>query len=83
MPVIGSRAGGLPEVVRDGETGALCEPGDVEGMAGAAIRFLSDEALWLAASTLAAEDARERFSMDEVVGLYERFYRRSLGISDS
>ena len=82
MPVIGSRAGGLPEVVRDGETGALCEPGDVEGMARAGIRYLADDEHWRAASQLAAADARERFSMDEVVGQYERFYRRSLGISD-
>ena len=39
-PVIGSRAGGLPEVVRDGETGFLCAVGDVEGMSAAAIRML-------------------------------------------
>ncbi len=32
-----SRAGGLPEVVRDGETGALCAVGDVDAMAAAAI----------------------------------------------
>jgi glycosyltransferase involved in cell wall biosynthesis len=28
-PVVASRIGGLPEVVRDGETGLLAEPGDV------------------------------------------------------
>src|SRR6476620_1240505 len=37
VPVIGTRAGGLPEVVRDGETGYLYEPGDVDGMASAAL----------------------------------------------
>ena len=83
VPVIGSHTGGLPEVVRDGETGALCEPGDVDGMARAAIRYLSEPERWRAASDLAASDARERFGMDEVVGQYERFYRRALGISDS
>ena len=31
VPVIGSDAGGLPEVVRDGETGFLCPVGDVDG----------------------------------------------------
>jgi len=78
VPVIGSRAGGLPEVVRDGETGALCPVGDVEGMALAAIALLSDAERWRAASTLAAADARVRFGMDEVVEQYERFYTRSL-----
>jgi N-acetyl-alpha-D-glucosaminyl L-malate synthase BshA len=78
VPVIGSRAGGLPEVVRDGETGALCPVGDVEGMAQAAIGLLQDPERWHAMSTLAAADARERFGMDEVVEQYERFYTRSL-----
>jgi N-acetyl-alpha-D-glucosaminyl L-malate synthase BshA len=78
VPVIGSRAGGLPEVVRDGETGALCPVGDVEGMARAAIGLLQDPERWRAASSLAAADARARFGMDEVVEQYERFYTRSL-----
>ena len=30
-------------------------------------------------STLAASDARERFSMDAVVAQYEEFYRYALG----
>jgi N-acetyl-alpha-D-glucosaminyl L-malate synthase BshA len=78
VPVIGTRSGGLPEVVRDGETGVLCAVGDVEGMAEAAIGLLGDPARWQAASDLAAADARDRFSLDEVVGQYESFYERSL-----
>jgi N-acetyl-alpha-D-glucosaminyl L-malate synthase BshA len=78
VPVIGVKAGGLPEVVRDGETGALCAAGDVDGMARAAIALLSDPGRWQAASTLAAADARQRFSMDAVVGQYEAFYRQAL-----
>ena len=74
VPVIGVRAGGLPEVVRDGETGALCAAGDVDGMARAAIDLLRDPERWHAASTLAAADAQERFGMDEVVAQYESFY---------
>jgi N-acetyl-alpha-D-glucosaminyl L-malate synthase BshA len=78
VPVIGTRAGGLPEVVRDGETGALCAMGDVEAMADAAIRLLGDPDRWQAASTLAAADARARFAMDAVVEQYEAFYARAL-----
>jgi len=79
VPVIGSRVGGLPEVVRDGETGALCAVGDVEGMAAAAIRLLTDPARWQTASTLAQADARARFGMDAVVGQYEELYGRMTG----
>lgn len=38
-PVIATRAGGLPEVVKDGETGVLCEPGDPEALSAAIRRF--------------------------------------------
>jgi N-acetyl-alpha-D-glucosaminyl L-malate synthase BshA len=78
VPVVGTRAGGLPEVVRDGETGALCAVGDVDAMAAAAIELLGDPARWEAASTLAAADARARFSLEEVVEQYESFYSRAL-----
>ena len=33
VPVVASRVGGLPEVIDDGETGFLCEPDDLDGMA--------------------------------------------------
>jgi glycosyltransferase involved in cell wall biosynthesis len=82
VPVIGSRAGGLPEVVRDGETGALCSVGDVEGMARAAVELLRDPERWRAASVLAAAEARARFGMDEVVEQYENFYVRALDGGD-
>lgn len=36
-PVVGSRAGGTPELVREGETGYLVPPGDAAALAGALI----------------------------------------------
>ncbi|MBR1524976.1 MAG: glycosyltransferase [Lachnospiraceae bacterium] len=38
-PVIATTVGGLPEVVTDGETGVLCEPGDPEELSKAIQRF--------------------------------------------
>ena len=78
VPVIGTQAGGLPEVVRDGETGALCAVGDIDGMACSAIDILRDRDRWQAMSSLAARDARERFSIDDVVEQYESFYELAL-----
>ncbi|HEY2377421.1 MAG TPA: N-acetyl-alpha-D-glucosaminyl L-malate synthase BshA [Gemmatimonadaceae bacterium] len=78
VPVIGTNAGGLPEVVRDGETGALCAVGDVDGMAAAAIDILRDRDRWQAMSTRAAHDARDRFAIDDVVEQYESFYDLAL-----
>ncbi len=78
VPVVASHAGGLPEVVRDGETGVLCEVGDVGGMAGASIEILADEARWRRMSAAAAKDARERFGEAELVARYEEFYHATL-----
>jgi N-acetyl-alpha-D-glucosaminyl L-malate synthase BshA len=78
VPVVGSRVGGVPEVVRDGETGALRAVGDVDGMAAAAIEILGDPARWTAMSEEAAADARRRFALEDVVAQYEAFYERLL-----
>ena len=43
MPVVGSDAGGLPEVVKHAETGFLLPVGDIEGMAARTIEILKDE----------------------------------------
>jgi glycosyltransferase involved in cell wall biosynthesis len=77
VPVVASDAGGLGEVVRDGETGALCPVGAVEGMAAAGVRILGDADRWRAMSTAAAADARVRFGQDAVVSQYEALYQRA------
>ena len=78
VPVVASRAGGIPEVVRDGETGSLCAIGDVDGMARASLEILGDQARWERMSALAAADARERFSRDDVVARYEALYESAV-----
>jgi N-acetyl-alpha-D-glucosaminyl L-malate synthase BshA len=80
VPVVGTRAGGMPEVVRDGETGVLCEAGDVEGMSAAALSILSDRDRWAGMSELGASDARARFSLNEIVSQYEQLYTTSLAM---
>lgn len=78
VPVVGTNAGGLPEVIRDGETGILCAVGDIPGMSAASLEILQDRKRWSEMSQLAASDARERFSRDAIVTKYESLYRSSL-----
>ena len=78
VPVVGTNAGGMPEVVRNGETGILCGPGDVEGMAAASLSILTDRAKWREMSELGAADSRARFSLDAIVSQYEKLYLTSL-----
>jgi N-acetyl-alpha-D-glucosaminyl L-malate synthase BshA len=73
-PVVASDTGGLPEVVRHGETGFLCPIGDVDGMAAMAVEVLRDRERWRAMSAAAAADARARFSEAEIVAQYEALY---------
>lgn len=44
-PVIATRVGGVPEVVRDGENGLLVAPGDVEALAAAIAHVVVDDEL--------------------------------------
>ena len=78
VPVVGSAAGGMPEVVRDGETGFLCGVGDIRAMAEAGLGILSDKEKWKTMSERGAADARARFSLDAIVSKYEHLYMTSL-----
>jgi glycosyltransferase involved in cell wall biosynthesis len=43
--VVAADCGGLPDLVRPGETGLLVPPGDVPALAGAVLTLLADQAL--------------------------------------
>ncbi len=73
-PVVASDLGGLPELVRHGETGFLLPLGAVEEMAEAGAGLLKDADVWSRFSEAARADAVERFSNDRVIPLYEELY---------
>jgi N-acetyl-alpha-D-glucosaminyl L-malate synthase BshA len=76
VPVIATRAGGLPEVVVDGETGYLLSPGDVEGMAERAIEILSDPARQQRMGAAGRALASEKFNVHRIVPMYRALYER-------
>jgi N-acetyl-alpha-D-glucosaminyl L-malate synthase BshA len=78
VPVVATRVGGLPEVVRHGENGFLLPLGDVEGMAGAALELLGDEPRRRAFGVAGRRWAVERFAQDRVVAQYRAIYERVL-----
>lgn len=79
IPVVGSDAGGLPEVVRHAETGYLLPVGDVEGMAARCIEILKDDEHRREMGQAGRRRAAALFSADRVVSQYERLYERTLG----
>ncbi len=78
VPVVATRAGGLPEVIEDGVTGHLGEIGDVEAMAEMGVSILTDDQKWVRMSVAAQKVAAERFGADVIVPHYERYYQRVL-----
>jgi N-acetyl-alpha-D-glucosaminyl L-malate synthase BshA len=79
VPVIGSRAGGLPEVVVEGETGYLLPVGDVEGMADRAIEILSNPDLQRRLGRSGRDLAEGKFNVNGVVPKYREFYEKVIG----
>jgi N-acetyl-alpha-D-glucosaminyl L-malate synthase BshA len=77
VPVVASRRGGLPEVVRDGETGLLFEPDDVDGMSAAVSGLLANPDRAHAMGETARELAREQFCISCVIGQYIDLYDRT------
>jgi glycogen(starch) synthase len=77
LPVVASDVGGIPEVVRDGETGLLVPPGDVDALARALDRLVADPAL----RSRLAEGARDRsqaYSWPHLAGRVADLYARVL-----
>ncbi len=45
LPVVATAVGGVPEIVREGDTGLLVEPGDPEALSDAILRLIDDPKL--------------------------------------
>ncbi len=66
-----SRTGGLAEIVRDGITGRLVKPGDVDGLAAALLGILADRETVTSMGKAAHADARERFDLPGFAARFE------------
>jgi len=76
-PVIGSRVGGIPEIVTDGESGLLVPPGDPVALRMAMQRLLTDVDLRQCMSRRAKERAGD-FAANVVVPRIEAMYQSLL-----
>jgi glycosyltransferase involved in cell wall biosynthesis len=61
LPVAAANVGGIPDLVRDGETGALFEPTDQSSIASSARRLLNDVDLAAQMAKTAKDEARQKF----------------------
>ncbi len=82
-PVIGTRAGGTPEMVVDDGTGFLVPPSDSDALADAMARLAGDAFLRKRLGAAGKERVEELFSLrvmtDKIEALYQREYENARG----
>lgn len=77
-PVVGSRSGAIPEIVRHGESGLLFEPGDADALAEAILRLLRNPEERAGMGERGKRAFCERFRLEREVQETERLYRSLL-----
>jgi glycosyltransferase involved in cell wall biosynthesis len=75
-PVIGTRAGGIPEVVDDGVTGFVIPTHDPKAMAKAIVRLLRDPDIAGRMGEAGLRRVRERFTVERMVAETRKVYER-------
>jgi len=81
LPVIASRIGGVVDVVEDGRSGILFEPGDVTGLSSAMIKLLKDVELRQRLGAEARKRIVEGFSIDKIADEYINLYGKLIAQS--
>jgi len=79
-PVIGTRAGGTPEMIVDGETGLLVAPADSESLAGGIARLAVDGDLRRTMGIAGRERVEEYFSLNVMTDKIVDIYRHELQV---
>ena len=77
-PVIGSRNGGIPEIIQDGGNGLLFPPGDVDALTERIIRLYRDPDLRHRLALSGRHTFEERFSPEGTVESLDKIYKEIL-----
>ena len=79
VPVIGTRTGGIPEVVKHGETGLLVEPDDPVALAAAINELLDDPERRASMGERGRAHVLEHFTEARMTRAYERLFDEVIG----
>jgi glycosyltransferase involved in cell wall biosynthesis len=79
VPVVAAAHGGLPEMLRDGETGVLVTPGDPGALASALRALADDPAQARQLGDAAAADVATRFTAERMLATVQSQYDALLG----
>jgi glycosyltransferase involved in cell wall biosynthesis len=78
-PTVATRVGGMPETVRDEETGLLVEPHDPPGLAAAILRLIEDPELAQRLGRQGRELMLETYTTEAMTNSVARLYEEQLG----
>lgn len=76
LPLIGSRAGGIPEICHPGQNGYLEEPGDVAAVAEHMVALAGDDELRMALGNAARHTVLQQFDCEVQTARLEALYDR-------
>lgn len=74
LPVVASAVGGNVELVRDGHTGLLVPPDDVQALAMALVRLHNDRPLAQAMGRAGRDEVDRKYSLQSMVAAYQQVY---------
>ncbi len=77
LPVVATRSGGIPDIVRDDDNGILVPERDVGALTRGIARVLDDPALAARLATSARDDVRHRFAPARIASAFDTVYRRA------
>lgn len=74
-PVVGFNVGGIPDIVRDGQTGVLVPPGDAGALRSAIVRVLQDAPARAAMGRASRERVVQQFTLGAMTNAYVSLYQ--------
>jgi sugar transferase (PEP-CTERM/EpsH1 system associated) len=74
LPVVGTRVGGIPEVIDDGVTGAVVPPSNPGALADALARYIADAKLAVEHGAAGRERVLRKYSMTGMMSAYMSLY---------
>jgi glycosyltransferase involved in cell wall biosynthesis len=77
-PVVATRVGGVPDVIRDGVDGHLVEAGDIDGLTDRLADLAADPEGARRMGAAGRERVLERYSVDRLIDDVDALYRRLL-----
>ena len=74
VPIIGTPVGGIPDFLKDGETGLFCRVGDPEDIAEKIKMILSDESLKSRLTLNGRKLVEEKYTWDKIAEQMKEVY---------